>query len=83
MSKEIKLTKVRRQTLEFLRDGGLMEINSMNIASISGQTVAPATRYFFTDKRLVERKDKNKAVTTNGNGYVISAKGRKLLGPAE
>jgi hypothetical protein len=80
MSKnEIALTKVRRETLIKLRNGWMMEIDSMNLASINGEPVAPVTRYFLTDKRLVERKDKSKAVTTKGNGYIISAKGLKIL----
>jgi hypothetical protein len=76
---KITLTKVRHETLLKLRDGGVMEIDSMNLASISGESIAPVTRYFLTDKRLVERKDKTKAVTTKGNGYVISVKGAKVL----
>jgi len=77
--KEITLSKVRRETLVKLQNGGIMEIDSMNLASINGEPVASATRYFLTDKRLVERKDKSKAVTTKGNGYIISKKGLKIL----
>ena len=80
MNTEIKLTKIRRETLERLRDGGLMEIDAMNTASIAGKSIALSTRYFLTEKRLVERKDKSKAVTTKGNGYILSQKGAKLIG---
>jgi len=80
MSKnEITLTKVRREALVKLQNSEIMEIDSMNLASINGESVAPATRSFLTDKRLVERKDKSKAVTTKGNGYIISTKGIKTL----
>ena len=77
--KEINLTKVRRETLVKLQTGEIMEIDSMNLASINGEPVAPSTRYFLTDKRLVERKDKSKAVRTKGNGYIVSVKGLKIL----
>ena len=73
------LTKVRRGTRKKQRDGGMMEIDSMNLASINGEPVASVNRYFFTNKRLVERKDKSKPATTKGNGYIISAKGLKAL----
>jgi len=80
MSKnETTLTKVLLETLIKLGNGGMMEIDSMNLASINGKPVVPATRYFLTDKRFVERKDKSKAVITKGNGYIISAKGLKIL----
>lgn len=80
MSKnEITLTKAHRETLLKIRSGGMMEIDSMNLASINGEPVATFTRYFLTEKRLVERKDKSKAVTTKGNGYIVSAKGLKVL----
>ena len=49
MSKnEIALIKVRRETLLKLRNGGMMEIDSMNPAGIKGESAAPVTRYFLT-----------------------------------
>jgi len=40
---------------------------------------SPQTRYFLTDSRLVERRDKTKPVESEGNGLVLSAKGLALL----
>ena len=77
--KKLSLTKIRRATLQALAQGSLMEIDSFNMASIDGQPVAPVNRYFLTDHRLVTRKDKSKSVTTKGNGYVITDKGRRLI----
>lgn len=77
--RHIKLTKIRRQTLEMLLDGRMMEISSMNEARIGSEPVAQETRYFLTKNRLIERKDKTKSVTTKGNGFIISDKGLRVL----
>jgi hypothetical protein len=79
MTKEIKLTDVRREALELLDAGGIMEIDSSNLGSIGDRDVAPVTRDFLTSHRLVTRLDKSKAVTTRGNGFVITDRGREVL----
>ncbi|GBO85039.1 hypothetical protein A6779_18825 [Marinobacter adhaerens] len=77
--KSQKLTKVQAEVLGLLDAGAVMAIDSTNLAKIGDRDIASKTRYFLTDNRLVTRKDKNKAVTTTGNGYVITEKGKKLL----
>ena len=79
MKKQIKLTKLQKKILETLKDGAMITIDSMNLAAIGDRAVQPQTRYFLTDNRLVTRKDKTKAVTTSGNGYIISTKGLRIL----
>lgn len=75
----IKLTKIRRIALQALADGGLMTIDKQNLAHIGNLSVAPVNRYFFTQKRLVTRLDKTKSIEVEGNGYVITDKGRHLI----
>ena len=77
--KQLKLTKIRAEILETLAQGEMILIDSMNMATIGERSITPQTRYFLTNKRLVTRKDKTKAVTTSGNGFVITPKGRKIL----
>lgn len=76
----IRFTKVQREVLEALRDGGLITINRMNMAWLGDRAVSPQTRYFLTENRLIERRDKSKAVETQGNGFVLSPKGLAALG---
>ena len=78
-SNKINLTKIRGETLYLLGIGKIMTIDQTNSAAIGNRMVAPETRYFLTGKRLVTRKDKNKAITTKGNGFIITEKGRKVL----
>lgn len=78
-TKEKKLTKVQREILDLLDHGHIMEIDRMNMASISDRNVAPQTRYFLTKLGYVTRKDKAKSVETHGNGFVITHKGTKAL----
>ena len=78
-TKKLKLTKIRTEILKALAQGEMILIDSMNMASIGGRDVASQTRYFLTDNRLVTRKDKTKAVTSSGNGFVITPKGEKAL----
>jgi uncharacterized protein YjhX (UPF0386 family) len=75
----IKLTKIQREILEKLRDGSMITINRMNMAYLEQNPVQPQTRYFLTDKRLITRLDKTKAIETKGNGYIISRKGLMVL----
>ncbi len=76
--KQLKLTKKQFEILDLLAKGGLILIDSMNMASIGEKRIAPQTRYFLTDNRLVTRKDKTKAVATLGNGFIITPKGIKI-----
>ncbi len=77
--KQLKLTKIQAEILEALVLGEMISIDSMNLATMGERSIAPQTRYFLTDNRLVTRKDKTKAVTTSGNGFVITPKGAKTL----
>jgi hypothetical protein len=74
-----RLTKLQREILEALRDGGMITIDRANMPSLGDRDLSPQTRYFLTDKRLIERRDKSKAVETQGNGFILSAKGLALL----
>jgi 5-methylcytosine-specific restriction endonuclease McrA len=75
----IRLTKIQQEVLELLFDGNLMTIDRMNLASIADRAVAPNTRYYLTENKLVTRKDKTKSINTKNNGYIISEKGLKTL----
>jgi len=75
----IRLSKTQQEVLEILHHGSIMTIDRMNMASIGHRNVAPNTRYFLTNNKLIIRKDKTKSVTTKGNGYIISAKGLQAL----
>jgi hypothetical protein len=75
----IRLTKVQREILESLRDGDIIRIDRSNMPWLGDRCFSPQTRYYLTDNRLVERRDKTKSVESEGNGLVLSAKGRALL----
>ncbi len=75
----IRLSKIQQEVLEILRHGNIMTIDRMNMASLVNRNVAPNTRYFLTNNKLITRKDKTKSITTKGNGYIISAKGLQAL----
>jgi hypothetical protein len=75
----MRLTKVQRDILEALRDGGIIRIDRANMPWLGDRSLSPQTRYFLTDRHLVERRDKTKSVESEGNGLVLSAKGLKLL----
>lgn len=75
----MKLTKVQKEVLTLLDSGEILEVDSMNLTKIGDRDVAFSTRTFLTKNRLVTRKDKSKAVTTKGNGFVISDKGKQTL----
>jgi len=78
----IRLTKAQREILEALRDGGTITVDRHNMPWLGTRSLSPQTRYFLTENRLVERHDRTKAVETNGNGLVISAKGLATLAAA-
>ncbi len=73
-----KLTKQRREILDLLNQGHMIEIDKSNMPSICGLSIHPH-RFFLTENRYVTRKDKNKSVETKGNGFVISEKGKKYI----
>jgi hypothetical protein len=75
----MKLTKFQKEVLSLLDAGEILEVDSMNLSKIGDRDVAFSTRTFLTEKRLVTRRDKSKAITANGNGFVISEKGKKAL----
>lgn len=75
----VRLTKVQRDVLEALRDGGIIRIDRSNMPWLGDRCLSPQTRYFLTDNRLVERRDKTKSVESEGNGFVLSEKGATLL----
>ena len=75
---EKPLTNVRREILESLANGEMLFIDKHNGAWLGDRHVSQ-TRFWLTENRLVERKDKEKAVDAAGNGFVISRKGQKLL----
>lgn len=77
--KQLNLTKIQAEILEALVQGEMISIDSMNMATMGERDITPQTRYFLTDNRLVTRKDKSKAVTTSGNGYMITPKGARIL----
>ena len=69
------LKKRQREVLQALRDGALITVDSVNTAWLGTQMLHPLTRYFLTQNRFIERRDKTKSVQTHSNGFVISAKG--------
>jgi hypothetical protein len=75
----MKLTKIQKEVLTELDNGAILEVDPMNLTKIGDRDVAFSTRTFLTKNRLVVRKDKSKAVTTKGNGFVISEKGKRAL----
>lgn len=78
-SKPIRLTNIQRDILEALRDGDIIRIDRTNMPWLGDRCLSPQTRYFLTDNRLVERRDKTKSIESDGNGFVLSAKGLALL----
>lgn len=79
MSKKIKLTKVQREILEFLKDGGMIFVDKQNIGWFGDRSIQPTTRDFLTRNRLITKYDKSKPVESKGNGFIISEKGLALI----
>lgn len=78
--KEItKLTPLRREVLEALRDGGMITIDRQNWPWLGDRGLQSDTRDFLTDNDLVTRLDKSRPIGAKGNGFVISEKGLSLL----
>lgn len=75
----IRLTKLQREILEALRDGGTITIDHTNMPWLGDRVLPPQTRYFLTSKRLIERWDKAKSVESQANGFILSAKGLAVL----
>ena len=78
-TKPMRLTPVQREILEMLAAGGMLTLDKMNILSVNGKQLQPVTREFFTSNKLVTRLDKSRDIKTQGNGYVITDKGRAAL----
>ena len=75
----VRLTKLQRAILEALRAGGLITIDRFNMPWLGDRPLSPQTRYFLTEHRLIERRDKTRAVEIKSNGFVLSAKGLAVL----
>lgn len=74
-----RLTKVQIEILSLLAQDKIMSIDRMNMPVIENRNVSPATRYFLTENKFVTKKDKTKAITTKGNGYIITEQGLRIL----
>ena len=75
----MKLTEVQREILQALDNGKIIRIDQCNMAYLGERYLAPQTRYFLTEKRLVGRMDKTRRVEAAGNGFAITEKGRAVL----
>jgi len=73
------LTVRQAEVLDALDAGEMITIDSTNSSALGDKPLDSRIRYFLTQKRLVARKDKTKAVTSLGNGYVITPRGKALL----
>lgn len=76
---EIPLSPRRREVMEALYAGAMMIVGKRNITYVNEISVSPEFRKFFTQSGLVSRLDKSKPVTADGNGFVITEKGRGVL----
>lgn len=75
----MKLTNIQLEVMRLLEQGSIMFVDKMNLTKIGEREVQFQTRSFLTKNRLITRLDKSKAADVNGNGFVLSEKGRKLL----
>jgi hypothetical protein len=75
----VRLTKLQREILEALQGGGLITIDRYNMPWLAERALSPQTRYFLTENRLIERRDKTRSVETEGNGFILSTKGLAVL----
>jgi len=75
----IKLTKLQIEVLQALEDGQLITIDNTNMPWLGDRALQAQTRYFLTEKRLVTRKDPERSVAAQGNGFTISKKGIETL----
>lgn len=75
----IKLTKSQIEILEAIQEGEILRIDNMNMLWLRDRAISSQTRYFFTENKLITRKDKRKAITTKGNGFMISGEGIDVL----
>lgn len=74
-----KLTQIQRETLDSLRDGGMITVDAHNFPWLGDRALLPSIRYFLTENGLVTRLDKSRQVGAKGNGLVISEKGLSVL----
>jgi len=77
-AESIRFTKIQRDVLELLRDGGMISVDLTNMSRIGDREVSFQTRNFLTGKRLVRRRNPNNSVGV-ANGFVISEKGLAAL----
>jgi hypothetical protein len=77
-AESIRFTKIQRDVLELLRDGGMISVDSTNMSRIGDREVSFQTRNFLTGKRLVRRRNPNNSVGV-ANGFVISENGLAAL----
>ncbi len=70
----IKLSDSKIEILETLQEGEILRIDKFNMPWLRDRCMSPHTRYFLTENKLITRKDKRKAITTKGNGLIISEK---------
>ncbi len=71
----VKLSKSQIELLEAIREGEILRIDNMNMAWLRDRAISSQTRYFFTENKLITRKDKRRAITTKGNGLLFQKKG--------
>jgi hypothetical protein len=76
---QIQVTPVQRELLEAMRDGAIMTIKKDGFGWVGDRSVSPSTQDSLLKKNLILRIDKSKAITTTGNGYVISGEGISIL----
>jgi hypothetical protein len=79
VDKPLQLTATQRRTLKSLAEGLVMTVDRTGAPCMCCEWVAPATRDFLVEHRLITRVDKTKPVETSGNGFTITPKGRRLL----
>lgn len=75
----IKLTTHQRKILQGLADGGMLILDKHNILNLGETMLQSITRSFLTENRLIERLDKKRSTSVQGNGFIISEKGRAAL----
>ncbi len=76
----MKLTMIQREVLELLEQGAIMVVDAMNLTRVDDREVQFQTPTFLTKNRLITRLNKTTAAPTNGNGFILSARGKEVLG---
>jgi len=78
-TKTKKPTAYQLEVLRRLAAGELMTVDRMNMSHLGDQIVAYNCRLVLVRERWIMRKDKTRNVEVQGNGFVISDKGRMVL----